>query len=535
MTGAAVGAQAAPVAGAQPWAGGRRVLTAGLVATITLVAFESLAVVTVAPKVSADLHGLALYGWLTSAFFLTTVVGLVLGGAAMDGIGPVRPFVAGLVLFGAGLAVAAAAPTMHVLVVARGLQGFGNGVITTIAYATIGRAYPRQVRPKVFAILSTAWVVPSVGGPALAAVIAERAGWRWVFGGLIPLVVLAGGATVHALCRLPATAADDAEPADVTPWPAGEDGATAHGVTAPDAGERTWLWAMLAAGGAGLALAGLSSRSPYGIPLLVVGAAAAVVALRRLLPPGTARARPGAPAAVAVRGLLTFAFFGTDTFVPLAITSVRHHSTAVAGVAVTVSAMAWTAGSWTQARLASRRSGRFLVTTGLAVVLLGITGTAVLLLVPGVPLAAAIAAWGVAGYGIGLCYSPILNVVLNAAPPEQQGKATSAVGLTDNLGVVLGTGIGGVAVAAFATEAATTAGAHGSTPATASTTGLAVAFGLSAVVGLLGVLVARRLPAEVLAPAPVPGPPPASHDRSAGTDLANGDADARANADPARG
>ncbi len=62
----------------------------------------------------------------------------------------------------AGLAVAGTAGSMPVLVVGRVVQGFGGGAVPATAYAAIGRAYPSHVRPTMFAILSTAWVVPGL-------------------------------------------------------------------------------------------------------------------------------------------------------------------------------------------------------------------------------------------------------------------------------------------------------------------------------------------------------------------------------------
>src|SRR5262245_35412278 len=88
------------------WAPERRALTAGLVLTITFVASEALAVVTVMPVVAHDLGGLRLYGWVFSAFMLGSVVGIVMAGRAADRRGPGIPFVAGLGLFVSGLAVA---------------------------------------------------------------------------------------------------------------------------------------------------------------------------------------------------------------------------------------------------------------------------------------------------------------------------------------------------------------------------------------------------------------------------------------------
>src|SRR5262245_57089030 len=98
----------APDAG-RLWHPSRRTLTAGLVLTVTLVAFEALAVVTILPVVVDDLGGLRLYGWLTSAFFLGSLVGIVGAGDQADRRGPGRPFGLGVALFAVGLAVGGAA------------------------------------------------------------------------------------------------------------------------------------------------------------------------------------------------------------------------------------------------------------------------------------------------------------------------------------------------------------------------------------------------------------------------------------------
>src|SRR5712691_5662612 len=174
------------------WAADRRALTGGLVLTITFVASEALAVVTVMPVVARDLGGLRLYGWVFSAFMLGTVIGIVAAGREADRRGPVVPYVAGLLLFGAGLTVAGLAPSMPVLVVGRVLQGLGAGAMPAVAYVAIGRSLPERLRAQMMAVLSTAWVAPGLAGPALSAEIARLFGWRWVFLGLLPFVALTG-------------------------------------------------------------------------------------------------------------------------------------------------------------------------------------------------------------------------------------------------------------------------------------------------------------------------------------------------------
>src|SRR6187200_2504493 len=84
---------------------GRRALKLGLVSVVTLVAFESLAVITILPDIEADLGGIAWYGWVTTAFFLGTMIGIVFAGEQADRRGAGPPYVVGLTLFAIGLVI----------------------------------------------------------------------------------------------------------------------------------------------------------------------------------------------------------------------------------------------------------------------------------------------------------------------------------------------------------------------------------------------------------------------------------------------
>src|SRR5579862_5987103 len=163
------------------WAPERRVLTVGIALAVTVVAFESLSVATILPVVSRHLGDLRLYGWVFSAFFLASLVGIVVSGAVSDNRGVGLPLVGGLLVFAGGLVIAGTARDMPILVAGRVVQGFGAGAVPAAAYAAIGRAYPPRLRATMFATLSTAWVVPGLVGPALAAQVATHIGWRWVF------------------------------------------------------------------------------------------------------------------------------------------------------------------------------------------------------------------------------------------------------------------------------------------------------------------------------------------------------------------
>lgn len=428
----------------------------GLVLTITMVASEALAVITILPTISRELHGVALYGWVVSAFSLGTLFGIVAGGEQTDRRGPAWPFAAGLGLFVAGLVIAGSTPSMPVLVLARGLQGIGAGSVPAVLYASISRAYHEDARPRLFAILSTAWVVPGLLGPSAAAVVATHTSWRWVFLGLVPLVAATGAVAFTALRRLGGSAATER-----------------HASRLPDA--------LRVAAGLGLALGGAGTRSPLPAALLVAaGLAVGLGPLRRLMPAGTFRAAGGLPAAVLARGLLNFSFFGADTFVPLLLASVRGQSTTVVGVTVTGATMFWTAGAWLQARQAGSWSSRRLIGTGFGILSLGIALVASALS-SRVPVPVGIAGWCVGGLGIGIAYSSISLVVLRHAAPGQEGATVSSMQLLENVGVALATGLGGAAVA------------------TATVTGLpvadgvAAAFALALLSGLGGLVLARQI------------------------------------------
>jgi MFS family permease len=442
------------------WSAGQRSLTVGLVLTITLVAFEALAVSTVMPIVADELDGIELYGWVFTAFMLGSLIGIVLVGGLIDHRGLGGPFAAGIALFAIGLIVGGLAPSMPVLVAARFVQGLGAGTVPPIAYVAIGRSLPEHLRPQMFATLSTAWVLPGVMGPALAGIIGETLGWRWVFLGLLPLIIVSASIAFPAVRKIgpdPSAAAGAATLRDRFPL------------------------AIVVAVGTGLLLAGLTTGETFPLlALAVIGTALGVFALRRLTPAGTLRAARGLPAAVLMRGIITFAFFAVDAYVALALVEWRGLRAAEAGIALTAATISWTAGSWTQARFSKRWPPERFVRAGLLVLMVGLVSFG-LVLVPSLSPWLAVPTLALAGYAMGLAYSPLALIVLREAPTAEQGRASSAISLTDSLGTALGTGITGALVAASVRSTGDPA------------TGLAIGFGVAVGVALLGIAIGGRL------------------------------------------
>lgn len=530
-----------------------RATSIGAIALVSLVAFEALAVTTAMPAVARELDGVGLYALAFSAALATSVVGIVAAGAISDTRGPARPLLLGVGWFIAGLLVCGLAPAMWVVVAGRLLQGFGAGLTSVSLYVVVARLYPAQLHPRVFAAFAGAWVVPAIVGPAIAGLVVEHAGWRWVFLAVPALAVLAtallwpalrvvrdeveggagedagggsaaagaagagdvGGAAGVAGAAGAGEAAGAGGAAGVAgageaagvggaagvagaggaagvggaAGPAGAGGAAgaagaggaAEAGDAADpagAGARASLrWAVVAAGSVVALQAAARIDGPLAFPAAAAALAVVALAAARLLPAGALRAARGLPAVVLLRGLVSGAFIGTEAFLPLLL--VREHglSSATAGLVLTVGALTWSAGSWWQGRHSSVETRVALVRAGMALTSAGVAAQALLLLFDA-PASLAVAAWAVAGLGIGLAYPTCAVLALELSEPGRQGAASAALQLTEALLSATVLALGGIAFSVLVD--------------TNTTAAYLAAFALAAAGAVAGLLIAGR-------------------------------------------
>lgn len=390
---------------------GRAPACIGAAALITMLAFEALAVAAAMPAVAAALDGMPYYALAFGGPLAASVPGMVLAGRWCDRFGVVRAAVWGLAFFAAGLLAAGLAQHMAVLVAGRVLQGLGGGMLGVTLYVGMGQVVPAALHPRLFSLFATAWVVPGLVGPTLAAWLVVYAHWRYVFLVVLAALPVAAALLMPAFAKLPKPAPPSAPK--------------------PSDGTRLGL-AVLGAAGALLLHGAAGSRWP----LLAAGLVMAWVAAWRLLPAGSLRAAPGLPSVIALRGLVAAAFATAEIFIPLALTRDHGWTLLQAGWALSTGALFWSLGSGLQARLSQAshreralRAGLALVSTGIACIALSFT-----LSLPGVLTAVLIvASWALSGLGVGLAF-PILSVqLLKISAPAEQGRNSSALQLADAL------------------------------------------------------------------------------------------------------
>ncbi len=404
------------------WRGPQGAVVAGVFATAFLFAFEAYAISTALPLVADELDGLSLVGVSFAAMLACSVVTMTVSGPWCDREGPTTPLLVGVGGFVAGLVVAGLAPTMELFVAGRALQGLGSGLTTVALYVLVGQAFDAHVRPRVFVVLTSAWVLPALVGPPVAGFVAESLGWRWAVLGAILPALLAAALLVPAL---------------------GTPGVDAHARLEP---RRVVLAALAAASVLVVSVAGQREVPGWAValPLALV---VTVLVVPPLLPEGTWTGRRGLPSVIATRGVVSVAFFGIEAYLPLALVQHRGLSVTQGALFLTGGAVLWFSGSWLAANVPALADKHRRVRLGVGLVAIGSVAGG-LVLVDAVPLPLLVVLWPLAGLGMGMATSTLSVLLLETAPAGEHGAASAAMQTNDAIVQALGLALGSVAFAA---------------------------------------------------------------------------------------
>ncbi|MDT0165408.1 MFS transporter [Actinotalea sp. AC32] len=426
------------------WTGPLGTVVAGVFATAFLFAFEAYAVAVALPLVAADLDGVALYAVSFAAPLAASVATMTAAGPWADRSGPGGPLLAGVGGFVVGLLVAGLAPTMEAFLAGRIVQGLGSGLVTVALYVLVGQVFDEHLRPRVFVVMTSAWVLPALVGPLVAGWVAETFGWRWaLLGAVVPSLVAVS--LLVGVARRPG----------------------AH------PGARLRPGRVLLASAAAVGVLGVSSAARQDSALwpvvLVASLAVVAVVVPPLLPRGTWTGRHGLPAVIATRSVVSLAFFGVEAYLPLVLVEQRSLTPTQAGLFLTGGAVLWFAGSWLAANLPALADAVRRVRLGTGLVALGaVSGV---LVVAGAPLAVVAALWPLAGLGMGVASSTLSVLLLERAAPGEHGAASAGMQTSDAVVQAVGLALGGVLVAVLLPVAPV--GAYAAVLAVAPVAGLA--------------------------------------------------------------
>ncbi len=171
----------------------------GLMISVLLSGLDSTIVGTAMPRIVGDLQGMDLYAWPFVAYMLCSTIAIILFGKISDIHGRKPIFLAGIITFLVGSMLCGLSQNMVQLVLLRGLQGVGGGMLISIAFTILADLFPPRERGKYAGLLTSMWGVASIVGPAVGGFITDHFNWRWVFYVNIPVGLIAIVTTVVTL------------------------------------------------------------------------------------------------------------------------------------------------------------------------------------------------------------------------------------------------------------------------------------------------------------------------------------------------
>jgi EmrB/QacA subfamily drug resistance transporter len=369
--------------------------------------------------------GRADLSWILDAYFIVIAALLVPLGAVADRVGRKRTFLWSVGAFVVTSAIAAAAPTLEVLVAARVLQGIAAAAMAPTSLALVLDAFPIERRATGVGLWGAAAALAAASGPPLGGLLVEVADWRWIFLVNLPLgaaVVIAGSRSLRESRDESATALPDLAGAAVAALGLG---LLALGIVEGE----SWGWestrVLGAFGGAAVLLAILAWRCAHHPRPVVDPALMRVTSFRR-----------------ANLGTLLFgmAFFSVILGNILFLTSVWGYSVLDAGLATVPGPLTSAIVAGPAGRLADRFGHRAVIVPG---VLAYAGGLAVLrsaglepdytgVWLPGMLLA---------GTGIGLAFPTFGAAAVRDIDPAAFGSASAVSSAFRQFGAVLGTAL----------------------------------------------------------------------------------------------
>ena len=162
-----------------------------LMISLLLAALDSTIVGTAMPKIIGDLHGMEHYTWPFTIYMLCSTIAILIFGKLSDIYGRKSVMIFGIVIFLLSSSLCGISSNMIQLIIFRGIQGIGGGILVSNVYIIVGELFPPVKRGKYMGMVSSMWGLSSVIGLVIGGIIIDYLSWRWVFYVNIPLGITA--------------------------------------------------------------------------------------------------------------------------------------------------------------------------------------------------------------------------------------------------------------------------------------------------------------------------------------------------------
>ncbi len=162
----------------------------GVLLAIFLSSLDQTIVGTAMPRIIADLGGFAHYTWIASAYLVMSTVVMPITGKLTDIYGRKHFYTGGIALFILGSLLCGLSQTMTQIIIFRGLQGIGAGVMIANAFTVIGDLFPPAERGKYQGLVAAVFGISAFIGPTLGGFITDAFSWHWIFYINIPLGII---------------------------------------------------------------------------------------------------------------------------------------------------------------------------------------------------------------------------------------------------------------------------------------------------------------------------------------------------------
>ncbi|MDP5276547.1 MDR family MFS transporter [Chengkuizengella axinellae] len=143
------------------------------------------------PKIVSKIGGMEFFDWVFTIYMLTSTITAMLVGKLSDIYGRKIFVLIGIGIFMVGAFLSGTSSTIFHLIIYRGIQGLGGGMIMSTAFTTIGDLFNPRERGKWQGMLGAVFGLSSLFGPTLGGYIVDNFDWRWVFWVSLPIGVFA--------------------------------------------------------------------------------------------------------------------------------------------------------------------------------------------------------------------------------------------------------------------------------------------------------------------------------------------------------